>query len=308
MHAVPHVDARELFDPDHDNYRAALECVRIAALHTGFLTVSHTCISGERVRQLLDTYHQFFLLPAASKEKVNMARTGSNRGWGAPGAERVNPDANPDYKQVFDCGLELAANDPLTQHTYYAPNQWPEHPVGFRQNVIEYYEQATSVALLLLSAVALAIGEQADYFNDKFDRPMALLRGNYYPPRPADAGQRDFGIAPHSDYGCLTFLATDGTPGLEIKTRDNQWLPVCEPPGVFIINFGEMLEMWSGGKVVATEHRVLGSSTERLSVPLFFNPRYDVNVAPQGADKSIMAGEYLGQRYDDTYVHRQDAL
>ena len=308
MHLVPHVDARELFDPAHVNHQAALQSVRAAALDTGFLTIRNTTIDAERVKQLLDTYRQFFLLPAASKEKVNMAHTGSNRGWGAPGAEQVNPDANPDYKQVFDCGHELASDDPLSRHTYYAPNLWPEHPAGFRDDIITYYEEATAVALQLLSSVALAIGQQADYFNDKFDKPMVLLRGNYYPPRPADAGQQDFGIAPHSDYGCLTFLATDGTPGLEIKTRNNQWLPVCEPPGVFIINFGEMLEMWTGGKVVATEHRVVGGSAERLSVPLFFNPRFDVNVAPQGASESVLAGNYLSQRYDGTYLHRQTTV
>ena len=237
-----------------------------------------------------------------------MARTGSNRGWGAPGAEQVNPAANPDFKQVFDSGMELSADDPLSSHTYYAPNQWPEQPAEFRKIILNYYRQATSIALLVLSAVAQAIGERADYFDDKFDKPMALLRGNYYPPRPTDAGEHDFGIAPHTDYGCLTFLATDGTPGLEIRTREHGWLAVSEPPGVFIINFGEMLEMWTSGKVIATEHRVVGSATERLSVPLFFNPRHDVNVAPQGSEKRVLAGEHLRQRYDGTYVHRQQAV
>ena len=304
---IPNVDARVLFDAAHSQHAEALDVVRSAALNIGFLTISHTSIDRAQVEKLLNTYRRFFLLPTASKSSVDMTRTGSNRGWGAPGAEQVNPAANPDFKQVFDSGLELPSDDPLRSHTYYAPNQWPEQPTEFRHTVLDYYSQATSVALLLLSAVAQAIGEPGNYFTDKFDKPMALLRGNYYPPRPPKADEDDFGIAPHTDYGCLTLLATDGTPGLEIKTRDDGWLAVCEPPGVFIINFGEMLEMWTGGAVIATEHRVIGSDTERLSLPLFFNPRFDVNVAPMGSGKTVLAGDHLQQRYDGTYVHRQQA-
>ena len=52
---------------------------------------------------------------------------------------------------------------------------------------------------------------------------MALLRGNYYPSRPDWAGAKDFGIATHTDYGCLTLLATDGSPGLEVRKRGGGW-------------------------------------------------------------------------------------
>ena len=302
---IPNVDARALFDSTHSLHLAAIREVKTAALDIGFLTISHTGIDAVQVEKLLETYYRFFMLPSADKASVDMSGTGSNRGWGASGAEQVNPSANPDFKQVFDSGPELSADDPLTSHTYYAPNLWPVHPVDFRQTVQDYYVKSTTIALSLLSAVAKAIGEQANFFDDKFDKPMALLRGNYYPPRPAGAGDRDFGIAPHTDYGCLTLLATDGTPGLEIKTRDQGWLPLRVPPGVFVVNFGEMLEMWSGGKVIATEHRVIGSPEERLSIPLFFNPRFDVNVAAEGSDEPVLAGKYLQRRYDGTYVHRQ---
>lgn len=304
---IPAISAAALTNPAHKDHSSTLAKVASAAEDIGFLTVSDTGISTRDIQTLLLTYKQFFLSPAANKAAVNMAVTGSNRGWGDAGAEQVDPDSNPDYKQVFDCGPELAADDPLTQQPYYAPNLWPQEPAGFRSVVLDYYQRATSVALTLLSAIAKAIGEQEDYFNDKFDKPMALLRGNYYPPRPAHAGDKDFGIAPHTDYGCLTLLATDGTPGLEVLTRTSEWLPVCVEPGVFVINFGEMLQMWTNNRVVATPHRVIGGTQERISIPLFFNPRHDVNVAPKGAETAILAGEHLARRYDETYIHRKSA-
>jgi isopenicillin N synthase-like dioxygenase len=257
------------------------------------------------VREVMDLYREFFQLPRAAKAAYDMAATGSNRGWGAPGAEQVDPTANPDYKEVFDCGLELDTNDPLSTHTYYAPNRWPADPPSFKPVVSQYYDQATTISLALLSAIATAIGQPAGYFADKFDKPMALLRGNYYPPRPRSATDRDFGIAPHTDYGCLTLLATDGSAGLEVQMRDHQWIPVCADPGTFVINFGEMLQMWTGGRVVATPHRVIGGSHERISIPFFFNPRFDANVAPWGSKQVLLAGEHLSKRYDQTYVHRQ---
>ena len=253
----------------------------------------------------MDVYRRFFMLSYEQKVVYSMTATDSNRGWGEPGSEQVDPNANPDYKEVFDCGLELEDGDPLATHTYYAPNLWPEHPTEFQSVIQDYYEQATKLSRALLSSVARSIGQPGEYFADKFDKPMALLRGNYYPSRPATAASKDFGIAPHTDYGCLTLLAIDGSPGLEIQSRDGDWIKVNASPGTFVINFGEMIQMWTKGRIKATPHRVIGGNQERISVPFFFNPRFDVNVAPWGSDEVTLAGDHLSRRYDETYVHRQ---
>ena len=284
-----------------------LEAMRVGAEEVGFLTVTNTALPEAEVRKVIDAYRAFFKQPAEVKRAVDMARTGANRGWGGPQSEQVDPEANPDYKEVFDCGFELPEGDPLALRglSVYAPNLWPDAPEGFRETVQAYYTHALDVAMEVLRGLARAIGEDAQYFDDKFDRPMALLRGNFYPARPDWAGEKDFGIAAHTDYGCVTLLATDGVPGLEVLGRDGVWHPVEAAPGTFVINFGEMLQMWTGGRVKATLHRVKGSSEERISVPLFFNPNYDTNVAPQSAGEVILAGEHLTRRFEETYVHLQ---
>ena len=66
-----------------------------------------------------------------------------------------------------------------------------------------------------------------------------------------------------------------------------------------------MMEFWSGGVVRATPHRVVGGNAERISVPLFFNPTYETNVAPDDAGEVVLAGDHLSQRYNETYVHLQ---
>lgn len=296
---IPRIDAAALAAGD----AASLAALREAATGTGFATVYNTALGHDRVVEVIEVYRSFFKRPEAYKAAIDMARTGANRGWGAAGSEQVDPDANPDYKQFFDVGYELPRSHPLADKTFYAPNLWPQDDV-FRGIVTAYYVDACAVSLALLRAIARCLGRDADHFEGAFDTPMALLRGNYYPARPAWAGARDFGIATHTDYGCLTLLATDGSAGLEVRKRGGGWIPLSAPPGEFIINFGEMLEFWTAGEVKATPHRVVGTDAERISVPLFFNPSYDTNVAPDGAPK-VLAGDHLSARFRETYVHLQ---
>lgn len=296
---IPRIDIAALLDAMHPAHREARDAVQTGATDIGFFTIYNTPLSAARMQSVFNVYRSFFAMPTDAKTRWNMALTGSNRGWGAPGCERVDPNANPDFKQVFDCGYERPESDlPV-----YAANLWPDQPAEFQAVLEVYYKDALTLALDLLCAVIDTAGLDANYFRDKFAQPMALLRGNYYPPRPQEAGPLDFGIAPHTDYGCLTLLATDGTPGLEVRTRDGGWVAVSAPPGEFVINFGEMLEMWTGSRIVATPHRVIGGEHERLSAALFFNPRFDTNVAPLGSKGVIRAVDHLQSRFDETYLH-----
>jgi isopenicillin N synthase-like dioxygenase len=276
--------------------------VRVAAHEVGFLTLHNTPIPVSDIAEVLAAYRSFFTLPAAQKAAVDMARTGSNRGWGAGGSEQVDPDANPDYKKIFDSGFEVAGSDLPT----YAPNQWPDVPADFKAVIENYYARALAFSGDVLAAIVGGIGEDVGYFRAQFDQPMALLRGNYYPQRPAWAGAKDFGIATHTDYGCLTLLAMDGTPGLEVRGRGGRWIPVSAPVGEFVVNFGEMLEMWTQKRIKATPHRVVGGDVERMSVPLFCNPNAFTNVAPAGSGNVIRAVDHLQKRFDETYLHLKD--
>lgn len=297
---IPEINAQAL----KSRNPLTLEKVREGAENIGFLTLTNTDLSADQVCQTLQAYRDFFKSAEEVKASVDMALTGSNRGWGRSGSEQVDPNSNPDYKEFFDCGVEVKQDDPQAHLSVYAPNQWPTQPKNFQEEIEFYFSHARQIAFDLLQGIAVSIQRDPNFFADKFQKPMALLRSNYYPERPQGATDKDYGIAPHTDYGCLTLLATDGQPGLEIELHDGRWLPVSAQPGTFIINFGEMLEMWSGGQIKATNHRVIGGAHERISIPLFFNPNYDTNVAPENAEP-ISAGEYLSKRYNETYVHLQ---
>ncbi|MEP1767607.1 MAG: 2-oxoglutarate and iron-dependent oxygenase domain-containing protein [Sulfitobacter sp.] len=296
---IPSIDLEALNTGAPD----ALEAMKEAATKVGFATIHNTALSSAHVREVIETYRAFFKLPEAHKRACGMGGTGANRGWGAAGSEQVDPDVNPDFKQFFDSGVTLPKGDPRREMPVYAPNIWPREPAAFQSVISTYYDDACAVGMQVLRGVARAIGAPVDAFDAGFETPMALLRGNYYPARPSWAGAKDFGIATHTDYGCLTLLATDGSPGLEVRKRGGGWIPVNAEPGVFVINFGEMMEVWTDGRVRATPHRVIGGDNERISVPLFFNPSHDTNVGALGTYQRVMAGDHLAERYEQTYVH-----
>src|SRR5206468_2314161 len=61
----------------------------------------------------------------------------------------------------------------------------------------------------------------------------------------------------HRDYGCLTLIRSDAS-GLEVQTRDGEWLPVEAPAGGYVVNIGDLLARWTNGRWVSTLHRVVG--------------------------------------------------
>ena len=124
---IPKIDLQALVANDAGANRDLL----VGIQEYGFLIVHNTSLSAADVLQVTDMFRQFFHLSEAEKAHISMAKTGSNRGWGASGSEQVDPNANPDYKEVFDSGYVPSPMHPYATHSVYAPNQWPEQPADF---------------------------------------------------------------------------------------------------------------------------------------------------------------------------------
>lgn len=114
-----------------------------------------------------------------------------------------------------------------------------------------------------------------------------------YPPVPAHLrNEIDASCGDHSDYGCLTLLYSDGTPGaLKVKTPGaptnsadsdpdhESWIDADPIKGAFVVNIGDMVEQWTGGWARSTRHKVVHHGSKyRISVPFFFEPSKDTVV------------------------------
>ncbi len=302
--SIDQIDFRFLIDQNSSKNKEMMSKLKNSICSTGFLILKNTPISINTINNLFTQYKKFFKKPYKEKNEFNMNFTNSNRGWGGPKSEQVNNDFNPDFKEIYDSGPNIDKKHQFSKLPYYAKNIWPNDMPKLKNLADNFYIQCNDLGVNILNKIAKVLDLSENYFSDKFDLPMALLRCNYYPERPSWAKANDFGIAPHTDYGCLTLLFTEGDPGLEIKTLAHNWIEVNADKGDIIINFGDMLQLWSNKKVKATQHRVIGTNKSRFSIPFFFNPRHDTVIKEFKNKDDLLAGEYLAYKYDTTYRHK----
>lgn len=198
------------------------------------------------------------------------------------------PRLPADWKEGLYFERELLADHPAVQAgvPMHGPNQWPADQPELKDAVLAYMAGMTRLGQAVMGGMALALGMQRDFFHDQFtSEPFTPFRLFHYPPDTVgvdeEDGQPRFGVQEHTDYGVLTILAMDDE-GLEVKVRGQEaWLPVPLIPGAYVVNVGDMAELWSCGRFVATPHRVRHTGTRgRLSAPFFFDPSFDCIVRP----------------------------
>ena len=272
----------------------------------GFLKLKNLPISKKIIENTFKEYKTFFSKNINEKNKVNMKFTNSNRGWGESKSEQVNSNYMPDLKEMYDSGPVLNFSHKFKNLPYYAKNIWPNDMPELKKISENFYSNCSEIGLLILKKIAKSLNYSENYFSDKFDLPMALLRCNYYHAKPFLTQKNEFGIAPHTDYGCLTLLFTQSDNGLEIKQPNGKWLKVQAKKDEIIVNFGDMLELWSNKKIKATLHKVNGTNNSRYSIPFFFNPRHDTLIGKDKNNRDIFAGDYLAYKYDTTYRHKMN--
>jgi isopenicillin N synthase-like dioxygenase len=139
--------------------------------------------------------------------------------------------------------------------------------------MLAYYDAVWKLGRRLHRAFAVDLGLPASFFEDKLDRPMATLRLLHYPPMPANPIAGQLGAGEHTDYGNLTLLATDGSGGLEVRTRAGDWIAAPTVEGALLCNIGDCLMRWTNDVYVSTPHRVVSRrGQERYSIAFFLDP------------------------------------
>jgi isopenicillin N synthase-like dioxygenase len=168
---------------------------------------------------------------------------------------------------------ERRAGDPkvISNMRHRAMNKWPDPKFmpRFRDIVGRYHAEMVGLGLKLVKVYALALGLSADYFDRDFEDLEWYSRINFA-PKP-DAGD-SLAITAHSDHSFLTLLPIAPIPGLQVRTPANTWLDVKYLRGAIVVNTGEWLNRLTGGRFLATPHRVTAPREDRISMPVFINP------------------------------------
>lgn len=306
--SIPVIDIGGLRSDEPAERARVAASIGAAARDIGFFYVSGTGVDDRLFERLLAVTKEFFGLPLEEKMHSYIGLSRCHRGYVPIGEEGVETGVG-DYKEAFDTGLDLPADDPdhLSGNPMLGPNTWPAVP-GFAEAVTAYYEAIMAVGHRLLRAFAVALNEDPDVFSRHATKPPSQLRLVHYPynPEASDAP----GIGAHTDYECFTLLKPTA-PGLEVQNGAGEWIDVPPIGGTYVVNIGDLLELWTNGTFVATSHRVRRVAEERYSFPLFFNVDYDTLVAPlrQFADAGtaqrspLRAGEHLFAQTAQTFEY-----
>jgi isopenicillin N synthase-like dioxygenase len=296
--AVPVVDISALYGADETAIAQTAAALKAAASEVGFLYVTGHGLNPALFDAMLAAAKAFFALPLERKMQVYIGNSRNHRGY-VPEGEEVFASGTKDKKEAYDLARDLPADDPdyLAGNPMLGPNQWPDLP-GFAEAVAAYYDATFQLGCVLLRGFALALGEPMNAFDALLTKPPSQLRLIHYPHNP-EADDKP-GIGAHTDYECFTLLRATA-PGLEVMNAAGEWIDVPLRPDAYVVNIGDMLELWTNGAFVATTHRVRKVSEERYSFPLFFSLDYNTQVAPMPrfvtpqtpAKPGLIAGEHL---------------
>ncbi len=274
----------------------------------GFFQVVGHGISADLYAALFRETRRFFALPLDAKMQYYIGKSRHHRGYVPPGEEVFEGAADaPDSKEAFDTALELSADDPAVRAgtPLLGPNVWPDEVPGLASAANDYYAAVFALGRQLLRTFALALDLADDHFDRFVSKPTAQLRLLHYPA--AEPSPSGLGIGPHTDYECFTLLRCTG-PGLEVQNQDDEWIGVPLEPEAYVVNIGDLLEIWTGGAFVATRHRVRSSGRERYSFPFFFAVDYETRIEPLQAasswtdeSPSLIAGEHLMAQTRSTF-------
>ncbi|SME99238.1 Isopenicillin N synthase [Tistlia consotensis] len=279
--SIPVIDIEGLARGSEAAIGQVAEQIRAACTDVGFFYIVNHGIEPAVIEAAMESSREFFHLPLEEKRKV--AAGASHRGYNALGKALMDGAELPDFKEFFQVGLELPADDPdvLAGQPLRGSNLWPERPAAFRPAMSRYYDAIGEVGRVLLRGVAVSLGRPGDFFDSRYAKPLQRTQVVYYPRLTAAEGPDRFGVAPHSDFGCITLLYQDSSGGLEVQNLTGDW--VAGPPleGALVINVGDLLERWSNRHFVSTKHRVINrSGHERLSIATFFDPDYTALIDP----------------------------
>lgn len=178
-----------------------------------------------------------------------------------------------------------------------------------------YYEAVGACGADLLRAVAVSLGVDEHFFAPRYTKRMQRTQMVYYPPQPPQSDEDQFGVAPHTDYGCITLLWQDQVGGLQVREIANDtWIDAPPVEGSFVVNVGDLLARWTNDRFRSTLHRVINASgRERYSIATFYDPTYGAMVDPRELGASaddvkyqpVAAGDYILGRINDSMGYRK---
>lgn len=292
---IPIIDIAPFLEGTEEGIREVAEQIGRVCSEIGFFQIVGHGVPPEQVQAVYDMAKAFFALPDEVKAEAAQPAPDQVRGWTTVGAEGLSyslgEEAPGDLKEKMDMGPVAGVDydDPYFTNDeagpHFAPNVWPSRPAGMQEVWEEYFATMSELSRQLMAMFAVALELPIDYFEDKIDRHISMLRSLNYPDQPDEPLPGQLRAGAHSDYGSLTIVRQEDRPGgLQVLAKDGTWTDVPAVEGAFVVNIGDLMAEWTNDRWVSTMHRVVNpprevaGDSQRISLVFFHQPNYDAMV------------------------------
>ncbi|MEC7755963.1 MULTISPECIES: 2-oxoglutarate and iron-dependent oxygenase domain-containing protein [Roseivirga] len=307
---VPSLDLAHFTNGSPEQKEAFVQDLGAAYNNIGFVAIKNHGLTNEMTEKLYAAIQKFFALPDEVKQKYEVPELAGQRGYIGKGKEHAKGRSTGDLKEFYHIGQEVTDGDPIKNE--YPDNIWPEEVPEMEAIGKEVYKTLENAGVKMLQAIALYLGLDEHYFDQKVHNGNSILRPIHYFPIenpeavPADAVR----AAEHGDINLITLLMGASADGLQVLRNDGKWIPITALPDQLVVNVGDMLSRHTNNKLKSTIHRVVNPpkdkmGTSRYSIPFFMHPRSEMDLTclesciddahPKLYD-DITAGEFLEQR------------
>jgi isopenicillin N synthase-like dioxygenase len=304
--SIPSVDLAEFLSGDPFRKNAFVQELGKAYEEVGFVAVKNHGVSDELIADLYRYVQEFFSLPLEKKKNYEIPGLAGQRGYTSFGKEHAKGSDAPDLKEFFQYG-QIARDN--FKDELYPDNVRIKEVEIFNKTFDEAYRAFEISGTALLQAIALYLDLPEHYFDEYVYNGNSILRAIHYPPiihEPASAIRAE----QHEDINLITLLVGASADGLEILSKQDEWVAVTSLPDQIVCNVGDMLQRLTNNKLISTTHRVVNPKrelwhTSRFSIPFFLHPRSSMSLkcldnciddAHPIAYEDASAGEYLDER------------
>jgi isopenicillin N synthase-like dioxygenase len=304
---IPVVDLAEFLSGDPDRKQKFASELGKAYEQVGFVAVKNHGVPDDLIADLYKYVQQFFALPTDVKLKYELRELAGQRGYTSFGREHAKGFDAPDLKEFFQYGQTVEDNEEVGEE--YPGNVDVAEVPQLTPTLYKAYRNFEKSGKALLQAIALFLGLDENHFDNYVHNGNSILRAIHYPPitnEPKSAIRAE----QHEDINLITLLVGASADGLQILTKQNEWVGVTSLPEQIVVNVGDMLQRLTNNRLRSTTHRVVNPprelwATSRYSIPFFLHPKGSMNLAclegcisgenPK-AYEDATAGEYLDER------------
>ncbi|MCP1384343.1 isopenicillin N synthase family dioxygenase [Runella salmonicolor] len=301
---IPSLDISDFTSGDPARKSQFVQDLGTAFNNIGFVCIKNHGLSEDLRLKLYDSVQQFFKQPDDVKKKYEFPELSGQRGYIGKGKETAKGFKVADLKEFYHVGQPAPEGE-------MPHNIFPEEVPEFKEYTLKVYETFENTGKTLLRAIAIYLGLDENYFEDKVRNGDSILRAlHYFPLDPATVPDGAVRAAAHGDINLITLLMGASAEGLEVLRRDGKWIAITALPDQIVVNVGDMLDRLTNHNLKSTIHRVVNPprekmNTSRYSIPFFMHPRGDMNLTclESCVDANhpklyvdMTAGEFLNER------------